>query len=103
MLPAGAHWMLCNGSGLPLAQVVENTVDLTNMVAGTATEGASKIVEAGKSITSDIFDGTGNVSCRKDQLQLFIIISVENGAISQGGNFVILMSCLTWNIFWLYR
>ena len=43
-------------------QVVENTVDLTNMVAGTATEGASKIVEAGKSITNDIFDGTGSVS-----------------------------------------
>ena len=43
-------------------QVFENTVSATNMVAESVTEGSSKIVEAGKSITTEIVDGTESVS-----------------------------------------
>ena len=39
-------------------QVVDGTVVMGGLVAGTAAQGAHKIVDAGKNITNDLVDGT---------------------------------------------
>jgi hypothetical protein len=43
------------------SQVVDSTKAITNTVAGTAFEAASRIVDTGKNITSEIVGGTDKV------------------------------------------